>query len=180
MNNCISKEIEDLFLTHYREWCLVSYSYVENMDEAEDIVQDVLEKVLCKLDDVNKILDIKSYIFVAIKNTSLKRLRKASKLTKMIESDIFIPSHEDGLIAFEKSAYILDALGSLPDQSKRVFELCVLEGLKYEVAADTLNISINTVKYHLKKGFKTLRVILHNQYFISLISTLISVFLLAE
>lgn len=177
MNSFASNNIEDLFQNHYREWCLVSYSYVENMDEAEDIVQDVLEKVLCQLDDSDKILNLKSYIFISIKNNSLKRLKKTRKLAKMIESDIFEVSHEENLISSEKNSYVLEMLGTLPDQSKRVFELCVIEGLKYEETAETLNISINTVKYHLKKGYKTLRSVLHDHYLFLLITAICSMFL---
>lgn len=175
INSFTSNTIETLFHTHYREWCLVAYSYLENMDEAEDAVQDVIEKVLSQLDASNEILNLKSYIFISIKNNSLKRLKKSKKITKMIETDIFEVSHEENLIDFEKSAYIFEMLGTLPDQSKRVFELCVLEGLKYEAAAATLNISINTVKYHLKKGYKTLRSILQDQYLMLLITAICTI-----
>jgi RNA polymerase sigma factor (sigma-70 family) len=176
MNSFNSNNIQDLFLKHYREWCLVSYSYIENMDEAEDIVQDVLEKILCQVDDSNKILNLKSYIFISIKNNSLKRLKKTKKQTKILENDIFEPSHEENLINSEKNVYVLEMLSTLPDQSKRVFELCVIEGLKYEETAETLNISINTVKYHLKKGYKTLRSVLHDHYLFLLIATICSIF----
>jgi len=167
MNNYVPKEIEELFLEHYREWCLISYSYIEDMEEAEDVVQDVMEKVLSKLENDAPILNLKSYIFIAIKNTSLKRLKKSKKLTKIIENDILVGSCEEDLIGIEQKASLMNALNALPDQSRRVFELCVLEGVKYDVAANTLNISTNTVKYHVKKGYKILKSILHNHYIFS-------------
>lgn len=176
MNSFTSYSIEDLFLNHYREWCLLAYSYLENMDEAEDIVQDVIEKILCQTDDSNKILNLKSYIFISIRNNSLKHLKKNKKLVKRIENDFFESSHEENLINTEKSAYILQMLGVLPEQCKRVFELSVLEGLKNEETAETLNISINTVKYHLKKGYKTLRSVLHDHYIFLFIATVCSMF----
>lgn len=172
MNTFTSNNIDGLFLNHYREWCLLSYSYIENMDEAEDIVQDVIEKVLCNLDDEKKILNLRSYIFIAVKNNTLKRLKKTRKLAKISESDFFVASHEENIIDFEQKAYILEALGTLPNQSKRVFELCVMQDLKYEAAAEALDISINTVKYHLKKGYKTLRSKLGNQYLFCFISVI--------
>lgn len=171
-NSFTLNHIEKLFHIHYREWCLVAYSYLENMDEAEDLVQDVLEKVLCQLDTSKEILNLKSYIFISIKNNSLKRLKKSNKISKLIETHSIEVSYEENLIDLEKSAYIFEMLGTLPDQSKRVFELCVLEGLKYEAAAETLNISINTVKYHLKKGYKALRSLLHDQYLMLLFSAI--------
>lgn len=38
-------EIEKMFLKHYKDWCLLSYRYMENMPEAEDIVQDVFVNI---------------------------------------------------------------------------------------------------------------------------------------
>ncbi|WP_343594110.1 sigma-70 family RNA polymerase sigma factor [Flavobacterium sp.] len=170
MERFTSENIEYLFHAHYREWCLVSFSYLEDMDEAEDVVQDVVEKVLTQLNNSNEILNLKSYIFIAVKNNSIKRLKKSKRTSAILDNDIFEASHEENLMDFERSTYILDMVDTLPDQSKRVFELCVIEGLKYETAAETLNISINTVKYHLKKSYKTLRSVLQNQFLLLLIT----------
>ncbi len=61
---------------------------------------------------------------------------------------------------------------SLPSSSKKVFKLCVLEGQKYQNAADTLGISVNTVKYHVKRAYKTLRIEMEDIYLsIIIIST---------
>jgi len=59
-------------------------------------------------------------------------------------------------------------MSALPELSKAVFNLCVLEGEKYQNAADTLGISVNTIKYHLKKSYKMLRANIQNIYFLSL------------
>ncbi|WJS93862.1 sigma-70 family RNA polymerase sigma factor [Flavobacterium johnsoniae] len=170
MERFTSENIEYLFHAHYREWCLVSFSYLEDMDEAEDVVQDVVEKVLTQLNNSNEILNLKSYIFIAVKNNSIKRLKKSKRTSTILDNDIFEVSHEENLINYERNTYILDMVDTLPDQSKRVFELCVIEGLKYETAAETLNISINTVKYHLKKSYKTLRSVLQDQFLLLVIA----------
>lgn len=159
-------QIEVMFMKHYKEWCLLSYSYIENIHEAEDMVQDVFVKVLNRKRSAD-ILDLKSYIGVAVRNTSLKRIQRTKKMEVIKDYNLesLDPSHEDFLIDEEKKRKITDALTKLPEQSKKVFELCVLEGAKYQSAADTLGISINTVKFHLKKAFKMLRLILRKTYF---------------
>ncbi len=159
-------QIEAMFIKHYREWCSLSYSYVEDMSEAEDMVQDVFVKVLNRNRNT-EILDLKSYISVAIRNTSLKRIQRTKKTEQIKDYNLaaLLPSHEEFLIDIENKIKINEALGILPEQSKRVFELCVLEGAKYQSAADTLGISINTIKFHLKKAFKILRFRLQNTYF---------------
>ncbi len=159
-------QIENMFVKYYKEWCLLSYSYLENMSEAEDMVQDVFVKVLKRKNKV-EILDLKSYISVAIRNTSLKRIRGTKKTERINDYSLaaLAPSHEEFLIAIENKSKIQEALEVLPEQSKKVFELCVLEGAKYQSAADALGISINTVKFHLKKAFKKLRFTLKSAYF---------------
>ncbi|WP_303317861.1 sigma-70 family RNA polymerase sigma factor [Flavivirga abyssicola] len=159
-------QIEAMFMKHYKEWCLLSYSYMEDMSEAEDMVQDVFVKILNRKKNT-EILDLKSYISMAVRNTSLKKIQRTKKTEQIKDYNLFAlsPSHEEYLIDFENKAKISDALRILPEQSKRVFELCVLEGAKYQNAADVLGISINTVKFHLKKAYKILRFTLRKTYF---------------
>ena len=65
----------------------------------------------------------------------------------------------------EDKLHLQKAISVLPEPSKKVFKLCVLEGQKYKVAADTLGISVNTVKYHVKKAYKTLRKEMQGTFF---------------
>jgi RNA polymerase sigma-70 factor (ECF subfamily) len=81
---------------------------------------------------------------------------------------LYDTSYEQELIEKEGKLKVQNALNILPEQSKRVFELCVIEGLQYKNTADVLGISTNTVKYHLKKAFKILRHNLSGSYFFSL------------
>ena len=53
--------LEEMFLKHYQEWCLISFSYVQNLDDAKDVVQNIVIKLLEK-DDLGSIGDIKNYI----------------------------------------------------------------------------------------------------------------------
>ena len=42
----IKDQIEGLFLKHYKEWCLLSYSYLGDISASEDVVQDACIKIL--------------------------------------------------------------------------------------------------------------------------------------
>lgn len=166
MENRFKKEIESIFLRHYREWCLLSYSYLGSMDEAEDIVQDIFVNVLLKKQET-KILNLKGYISTAVKNASLKRIRRTRHIDRGTENNReFSASHEEQMIDLENRIKVQRAIASLPEKRKKVFELCVLDGCKYEKAAVSLGISVNTVKFHLKKAYKDLRVSLGDPFFI--------------
>ncbi len=158
-------QIEMMFMKHYKEWCLLSYSYLENISEAEDMVQDVFVKILNRKVKT-EILDLKSYISTAVRNTSLKKIQRSKKLETINEYCLadLEPSHEEFMINIEKANRLKASLNILPQQTRKVFELCVLEGAKYQGAADILGISINTVKFHLKKSYKILRSNLQNAY----------------
>ncbi|MCM5663173.1 RNA polymerase sigma factor [Galbibacter mesophilus] len=181
MTSTNQDRIKKIFVANYRQWCLLSYSYLECMHEAEDAVQDVMYKMLLK-DNWDKISDLESYIFIAVKNTSLKRLKKLAK-TKRLQENLKQPvfatpysSEENNTRVIEEKA-LLQAIDQLPGQCKKVFELCALNGLKYETAATSLDISTNTVKYHMKSAYRILRNSLSNKDFGMLIIVINSFFI---
>ncbi|MER3375184.1 MAG: sigma-70 family RNA polymerase sigma factor [Allomuricauda sp.] len=168
MKNLTEDTIKGIFVKHYQEWCVLSFTFLHNMPEAEDVVQDVMVKLLTKK-DLHTIENLPSYIKVSIRNASLLKLKSGQKVRRLDETIyLYDTSYEQELIEKEGKLKVQNALNILPEQSKRVFELCVIEGLQYKNTADVLGISTNTVKYHLKKAFKILRHNLSGSYFFSL------------
>ncbi len=150
-----------MFLEHYQEWCLLAYSYVQDLDDAKDVVQTVFTKLLQKK-EYRTIENFKPYINTAVRNESLKKIKSKQRAFTISHSTTHVPSYENELIQTEISETIFRQLESLPAQNRKVFELCVMEGIKYEGAAEIMGITVNTVKYHLKKSFKILRLNLRN------------------
>lgn len=174
MKTNLHSELEKIFFKHYEEWCLVSYSYLKDRSEAEEIVQDICVKLLLN-NSKFKIRNLKSYITIAVKNNSIQRVKKRRKLVELSALNTsFSSSVEEKLISMENMLFLKKAVESLPEPSKNVFNLCVLEGEKYQHVAETLGISVNTVKYHMKKSFKILRSSMQNTYsFVLYISILL-------
>lgn len=56
-------------------------------------------------------------------------------------------------------------IDKLPFQCKIVFKLVVLEEMKYKEVADSLSLSVNTVKTQMKIAYKTLRENLRQEQF---------------
>ncbi|HDZ15686.1 hypothetical protein LCGC14_1215590 [marine sediment metagenome] len=156
--------LEEMFLIHYQEWCLLSFSYLHNLDDAKDVVQNVVFKLL-KKEDWDSIRDIKNYISKAIRNESLKKIKQNQRTYSLKNHNTEVPSCEIELIQNEISETIFKELELLPEQNKRVFKLCVLDGITYDNAAIIMGITVNTVKYHLKKSFKILRLNLRDVHF---------------
>ncbi len=110
-----------------------------------------------------KIDDVKSYIYMMVKNGSLDVLKKQNKKVKLDESisdDIL--EFDFNILQEEVYAILINALDSLPEKCKEVFELSCLEGMKYKDIAQQLNISINTVKSQRARAIELLKVKLIN------------------
>jgi RNA polymerase sigma factor (sigma-70 family) len=66
-----------------------------------------------------------------------------------------------------------EALGSLPPQRRRVYELCRIQGKSYIQAAEEMNISANTVKEHMTKALASLRFFISNRGELTLVILLL-------
>ncbi len=61
------------------------------------------------------------------------------------------------LLEQELEGEIMNAIGRLPEECRKVFLLSRFEEKKYEEIATVLGISVNTVKYHIKRALNLLR-----------------------
>jgi len=158
--NILSKRLEKLFLKNYEKWFLIAYTYVKNHEDAEEIVHQVCYKVLDRKQK-SFIEDLDGYVVVSIKNTCLKRIKSQKQLKSVDLSEL--PEIENGNLeddVFFKNQRIKklqDAISELPSSSKEIFRLCVMEEEKYDTVAEQTNLSVNTIKYHVKKCYKILR-----------------------
>ena len=157
-------KIEQLFKKHYRDYCLLSYSYVTKWEIAEDIVQDVFVKVLTNKDNTI-LLNLNSYVWRAIKNNSIKYITRTRKFETLDENCLSIPLPDEPLIIeTNRTSVLQESINNLPPGCKSVFILCALDGKKYNSAAENLGISVNTVKTQMKRAYKILRHDLKNYY----------------
>lgn len=73
------------------------------------------------------------------------------------------------LIASDLEKDLTTALGHLPKECKKIFELSRFEGLKYQEIAQRLNISIKTVETQMSRALTRLRLELKEHITILLI-----------
>ncbi len=157
-----------LYKHHYVFLCHVAYGYVHDDHLAESLVGDVM----FHLWEVHETLDIRSslrsYLTRAVRNRCLDYLssnyEKNEIVFSALDTDASIParsllsdSHPLGtLLERELEEEILRAIGSLPEECRRVFLKSRFEEKKYEEISQELGISVNTVKYHIKKALAIL------------------------
>jgi len=158
-----------IFRTRYKKLCCFASVFINDEHLAEDIVQDVFEKIwkLCctqrrynsKLSTLYGIRSIDAYLFVSVKNKCLflkKKREKEISLNKEIGKDTNY--YLDDIMNDDKEQYKLwQEVEKLPTSCKRILKLVVIDSMKYKEVALALEISINTVKTQLKIAYKTLR-----------------------
>lgn len=89
-------------------------------------------------------------------------------LTAISKDDIY-----GNLFKDELKRRLMEELEGLSPECREVFEKSRFEGLTYKEIAETLNLSVNTVKYHIKNALSVLRSGL-GKYFLSILMIILS------
>jgi RNA polymerase sigma-70 factor (ECF subfamily) len=169
---------ELLFRKYHIRLCSFANKFLNDREEAQEIVQDVFAKIWEGRDDIDPENCLKSYLFKIAQNLSINKLRrlkvesKYSEVLKLVYIEQPEFSVHESLIVMELEEHISQSIEKLPTECRRIFELSRVEGLKYKEIAAKLNISIKTVEAQMSKAIRSLRIGL-SDYLMLLIVTLI-------
>lgn len=149
------KMIADYVMQNKENFYRLAYSYVQNPDDALDIVQDSIQKAITS-ETLKDQKAIKSWFYKIIVNTSLDFLRRKKKIT--VVDDTTIQLHMKGREDHYKDIDLHQALNELLPEYRIVIVLRYFEDLKIEEVAEILELNINTVKTRIYKALKILRI----------------------
>jgi RNA polymerase sigma-70 factor (ECF subfamily) len=153
---------EALFRRYYQILCSYSLKFVGDADTAEEIVQDLFYTLWEKRAELQINTSVKSYLYTAVHNRSLKFIQHQSveykyrKYYLQHESEIDSEPNDSANIG-EMQQIIDQTLDSLPERCGKIFRLSRFEGLKYYEIAEKLSISVKTVEANMGKALKLLR-----------------------
>ncbi len=151
-----------LFKTYYKPLCNYAYSFLNDRDEAEEVVQATFINVWDKRQSIEIKTSTKSYLYRMVRNASLNVIKHSKVKQAHVKYEIAggEPSHEEvtqSVISSELEKRIVEAMKTLPEQCRLVFQLSRFEELKYGEIAEQLNISVKTVENHMGKALKIMR-----------------------
>jgi RNA polymerase sigma-70 factor (ECF subfamily) len=158
-----TKAFEAIYHDYYEMLCRFATQILRSSSLAEEVVDDVMFYLWDHRGDLN-IKYLRPYLLQAVRNQCLNKLESSAYRKSLSTSEIsiieqlgylssiFDEEHPlEQLLYKEKQNKLKEILSSLPEKSRKVFVTCRVEGKKYSEAAAELGITVNTVKYHLKK-----------------------------
>lgn len=143
--------------THYR----LAYSYVKNVEDALDIVQESIYKAFSSIESLENPNYIKTWFYKIVINTSMDFLRKRKKLINV--DDEFFSTLDSGTNDNYEDFDLKKALEELPDKYRSLIVLRYFEDLKIEEIANIVNLNVNTVKSQLYKSLRKLHIKMEDQ-----------------
>lgn len=151
------------FNKYYPKLIWFALLFVKQHSAAEDVVSDVMLNVLKKRKKLAEADNTEGYIYISVKNQSLKYLSKRNRHIYVDnlenDSDLLMTtsaSPEYEYLENEFHQIIKSTIDSLPPKRKLVFKLIKEDGLRYNDVANLLDLSVKTIEAHMGLALKSL------------------------
>ena len=142
--------------------------YMQNPEEAEDLLQDGFFKIFSNIKSFKGEGSFEGWMKRIIINTAIKELEKKGHIirnndierlsiideTDDTDNDIVFKILDDGLLSQQE---IIDAVNSLQEDYRIVFNLFIFENYKHKEIAEMLNIKESTSKSKVLRARKMLQ-----------------------
>ena len=151
----------------------LAFRYMKSWEDAEEVAQDVMMKVVRRIDAFRGDSALSSWIYRITFNTAMSRLRnsKHSRPLEVLQSELTKDpeSHEpmetpdwsnlgdEAVMRAELRRALAEALTELPDVYRVPVVLRDIQGLSTEEASEVLNVKTQTLKSRLHRGRLILR-----------------------
>lgn len=133
-----------------------AFRLLQNVQEAEDAVQDVMAGIWAKRDQWGEWKSIEAYCMTATRNNCLDRMRKRRILPVQEEraGQVSSPDRDPYQKMMDKQMVqrIRKCMDALPENQQQVVRLREMEGFSYNEIAEVLDMTLDQVKVNLFRG----------------------------
>ena len=154
---------ELLFREYYQILTVFANKYVNDIEVAKEIVQDLFVHLYDKRDRLDINSSLKSYLFRSAHNRSINfinaqkiRYKYAEHVNKTTSLEDNSLEHEVNKTELEHALY--KAIDELPPKCQAIFKMNRFEGLSNSEIADKLSLSKRTIETQISKALKILRI----------------------
>ncbi len=164
------KSFEKLFSMYYNVLFAYSLRFINDREEAKEIVNDSFIKFWENRKQIKAHVDsVKPYLFQIVHNLSINYLKKRSNQNTVTVPDFFfleetLKETPPQMDCTELNLRIRKAIDKLPPKRKEIFMLSRFSELKYSEIAAELNISIKTVENQISRALHFLRSELKDEF----------------
>ena len=134
-----------------------------NRDDADDLVQDTMERAWAKSGLWHGVADMRAWLFSIMHNLHVDGIRRPKLATVTMDDDTpevaMAPTQGERLAVLDLQA----ALELLPIEQKEIVLLVAIEDMAYAEIATTLGIPIGTVMSRLSRGRERLRALMEGR-----------------
>ena len=139
----------------------VAVRFMNNREEQLTAVHNAFMKMIRSIDQFRSNSSFEAWIVRILRNELIDEFRRNNKQSAIKFSELKddIQDHDFQIDQLENTApaQLLQLLNELPPASKVVFNLYAIDEYSIKQISEALEISIETVKWHLKTSRKTLR-----------------------
>lgn len=162
------RAFEQLYHAYYEHLCRFANAICHDKDIAEEIVDNVMLGAWNNRENLHYdtlwpylIKATRNGCFTRIKSKDFHNLKHIVSLSEEGQELLQIISDSKSplgwIVENELDQQMNDIIASLPPMSQKVFRMSREEGLNYQEIANKLNITKNTVKYHISYALNTIR-----------------------
>jgi len=150
-----------LFDRYYKKLLDYAATFTNDLQEAEDIVQQTFITLWTNRKKINTTKSIKSYLYKITYNSYIDTYRKQKHrdnfFDEIKERALSDRINDDDDLVEQRILKLKTVIDSLPDRCKEILQMNKFDGLKYKEIALQLNISVKTVEAHMNTAFKKIR-----------------------
>lgn len=146
---------------HSTKYYALSYRYLLNCEEAEDMVQEAFLKLWERPDkwQANKGAKFTTWFYRIVVNMCLDKKKKQTTLPITAPEELHDPSQnqEKRTLQDEQQALLQHSITQLPKKQKTALILCIYESLSQKEAAAIMKTSEQAIQSLLVRAKKTLK-----------------------
>jgi RNA polymerase sigma factor (sigma-70 family) len=152
--------IHFLVNTYQRQVIKTAHYFLQDMQEAEDLSQEILIEILSSAHRFRQSAKFSTWIYRITVNRSLNQVKKMNRkkivfrIGNLLRNDGSNPGEFEGSVQGtgsrleekETGRILTEAVGRLPENQRIAFVLCKYNELSYQEVSEVMNVSVSSVE----------------------------------
>ena len=158
-----------LYREHYGPLCHFASLMLQDDFAAESVVEDVILHLWENRQQLDIHTSLRSYLLRSVKNKCLDHIKLkytrtecqfstlSTEEVRAFDQRVATVSPVEQLVGKELEREVMQTIEGFPIECRTVFMKSRMEGKNNQEISDEMGISVNTVKYHIKKALRQLK-----------------------